>query len=93
MPTIRTGNGRSRSLRFSCGMTNKGHATATAKAKYRGLSAAAAECAAFGRDDVGLDGDGEVQATAKATADPLEIRYRSMHLRLVLKNWFRAVLA
>ena len=32
--------------------TNKGQATTTARAKYRGLSTAAAKCAAFGRDDV-----------------------------------------
>jgi hypothetical protein len=59
MPTIRTGNGNSKGNRRSLrDDEQKGQAQATAKAKYRGLSAAAAECAAFGRDDVGLDGDG-----------------------------------
>jgi hypothetical protein len=34
-----------------------------AKAKYRGLSTAAAKCAAFGRDDVFLRWCGREQAT------------------------------
>jgi hypothetical protein len=53
------GNSNSKGYRRSLRVDKqKGQATATAKAKYRGLSAAAAECAAFGRDDVGLGGDG-----------------------------------
>jgi hypothetical protein len=52
MPTIRTVNDRSRSLRVAGGMTNKRTGNDNGKGEYRGLSAAAAKCAAFGRDDV-----------------------------------------
>jgi hypothetical protein len=45
-----------------------GYLEAKAKAKYGGLSTAAAKCAAFGRDDVVLGWVGGEQATAKATA-------------------------
>jgi hypothetical protein len=48
---------------FGCGL-------GTGKGEMRGLSTAAAKCAAFGRDDASFCRWGEEQATAKANADP-----------------------
>jgi hypothetical protein len=47
-------NGKPQIPPLRCEMTNKRTGNGKAKAKYRGLSTAAAKCAAFGRDDVGL---------------------------------------